>query len=189
MNSFVKSYDRVGPVSFVRCRQAKRIVLSLRPFKGIRVSLPWRCSFPAAEQFLLSRTDWIIANLHAVKTAENQLTALPGESLAIDIVAVTSRLADRLNFLSRKFSLPYTKISFRNQKTLWASCSHTNTISLNIQLCRLPDSLIDYVLLHELVHTRIKNHSSRFWKELSRLLINARDLDRELKSHHLKVLR
>ena len=54
-----------------------------------------------------------------------------------------------------------------------------------MNLIRLEDRLRDYVLLHELVHTRIKNHSRQFWAELDRHVGNARQLDRELKNHRL----
>ena len=68
--------------------------------------------------------------------------------------------------LAKIYGFKYAKASIRNQKTKWGSCSAKNNISLNINLVRLPDELRDYVILHELVHTRHKNHSNRFWETL-----------------------
>jgi predicted metal-dependent hydrolase len=54
---------------------------------------------------------------------------------------------------------------------------------LNVNLVRLPDELIDYTILHELVHTRIKNHGQRFWDQLDRLLGDAKQLDQALNEY------
>jgi predicted metal-dependent hydrolase len=58
---------------------------------------------------------------------------------------------------------------------------------LNVNLVRLPDELMDYTILHELVHTRIKNHGKRFWAQLDRLLGDARKLDRALNDYNLMM--
>lgn len=71
--------------------------------------------------------------------------------------------------LAKLHNLKFSKITLRNTKTRWGSCSGTNSISLSIQLMRLPEHLIDYVILHELAHTIHKNHGPGFWKFLNTL--------------------
>lgn len=78
-------------------------------------------------------------------------------------VEAKSFLTKRVAELASIHGFQYGKLSFRNQKTLWGSCSYHNNISLNIQLMRLPLHLIDYVIIHELCHTVHKNHSAKFW--------------------------
>jgi predicted metal-dependent hydrolase len=98
-----------------------------------------------------------------------------------------------LEELAKIHSIKYTRASIRNQKTKWGSCSAKNNISLNINLVRLPDELRDYVILHELVHTRFKNHSKMFWAELDRFvggsprdsLRRAKELSKKLKNYRL----
>lgn len=92
-------------------------------------------------------------------------------------------LPERLGFLARKHGFSYRKVSIRENRTRWGSCSWKDHISLNLHLMRLPDHLIDYVLLHELVHTVHRNHGPLFWAELDRLTGGARKLDRELKKY------
>ncbi len=92
-------------------------------------------------------------------------------------------LPERLGFLARKYGFFYRKVSIRENRTRWGSCSGKDHISLNLHLMRLPDYLIDYVLLHELVHTVHRNHGTLFWAELDRLTGDARKLDRELKKY------
>lgn len=97
-------------------------------------------------------------------------------------------LPHRLKELASIHGLKYNRVSIRKTKTRWGSCTHDNNINLCIHLMKLPDSLIDYVLLHELAHTVEKNHSSRFWDLLSAMLgANAKAIDKELKAHRPNI--
>ena len=83
--------------------------------------------------------------------------------------------------LSERYNLALNNLTFRLAKTRWGSCSHINNISLNINLVRQRQDLIEYVIVHELCHTKIKNHSATFWDFLTSFIPNARALDREIK--------
>jgi len=92
----------------------------------------------------------------------------------------------RTKELAQIHGLKHGKISVRNAKTRWGSCSGVNNISLNIQLMRLPSELIDYVILHELAHTVHKNHSSQFWSFLNQISGDAQGLDHKLRAYSTK---
>lgn len=95
-------------------------------------------------------------------------------------------LPTRLAFLAEKHNFQYGKVTLRNQKTRWGSCSYQNNISLNIQLMRLPSHLVDYVLIHELAHTIEKNHSNSFWELVySKMGISLNKCKKELKTQNL----
>ena len=97
-------------------------------------------------------------------------------------------LPERVTRLADLHGFRYAGLSFRNAVSRWGSCSARNTLSLSINLMLLPDHLVDYVILHELCHTREKNHGPRFHALLDRVTNGLhRRLDRELKGYTPKL--
>lgn len=82
-------------------------------------------------------------------------------------VFARSYLTDRVEELSRKHGFRYGRLFVRSQRTRWGSCSAKRNISLNRRLITAPTYVIDYVIVHELVHTRVMDHSQRFWVNLA----------------------
>tara|TARA_Y100000385_G_C12846839_1_gene531302 strand:- start:252 stop:776 length:525 start_codon:yes stop_codon:yes gene_type:complete len=96
-------------------------------------------------------------------------------------------LPERVKALAEKHNFKYKNVSIKNTRTRWGSCSFINNINLSIHLMRLPNYLIDYVILHELVHTKVKNHSKDFWNLLEIVSGNAKKLDREVKKYRILI--
>lgn len=89
-------------------------------------------------------------------------------------------LPQRLRTLSSQTGLAYTSVSVRQLKSRWGSCDNSKAITLSIFLMQLPWHLIDYVLVHELAHTKVMRHGAPFWEELERHLPGARQLRKEM---------
>ena len=96
-------------------------------------------------------------------------------------------LPTRTAELAQIHGFEYAKVSIRNSKTRWGSCSYNNNINLSLHLMMLPDHLIDYVILHELAHTKVKNHGIHFWNLLDKVSGNAKLLDKEVKQYRIGV--
>lgn len=99
-------------------------------------------------------------------------------------------LPGRVAILAQKHGFNYNRVFIKNHRSRWGSCSAKDNINLSLHLMRLSDDLIDYVILHELVHTEIKNHSPTFWKRMAEVCPQTQFLRKELrqKSHELKPL-
>ncbi len=91
-------------------------------------------------------------------------------------------LIPRLQELADQHGFSYSRIRFGTPRGRWGSCSSTGTISLNVNLLLLDDTLIDYVLIHELCHTRQMNHSIAFWSLVEKYLPEYRSLRSKLKN-------
>jgi predicted metal-dependent hydrolase len=173
--STIIEIEGIGPVLFERSQRARRLNITIRPIKGVRVAIPRGFSFKWARDYVDSKVSWIRKHLERLVEERQRHEFLSTELTQVDKLAI-------------KHGFSYNRISIRNQRTRWGSCSAKNNISLNIKLASLPHDLTDYVILHELVHTRIKNHSKTFWEALGRLIKDAKSADRRLKAYRLALL-
>lgn len=96
-------------------------------------------------------------------------------------------LPRRLSYLAEKYGFKYERVRYGTQKGRWGSCSSSGTISLNVGLMLLDVELIDYVLIHELCHTRQMNHSSNFWSLVESCLPDYKARRKILKSKNPTV--
>ena len=177
----------IGLVHFEHSSRARHVSITIRPFKNVRVAVPAGMPWEQARKIILTKIRWIKRSLGKVKEIEDYSPVLPHRTRFSDREAARQMLIQRLRELAGEYGFQYNRIFIRRQKTLWGSCSSKNNINLNIRLAELPNRLRDYVILHELVHTRIKNHSGEFWRELGRIVENAKNLHSELKRYHLSL--
>ena len=140
----------VGSVLFERSKKAKRVIISVNPFTGVRVAVPDGLSFGKAEAFIYTKIDWVQKHLDIIKRYEESRGAIPAIANKIDRAEAKRKLIRRLEYLAVEHGFTYNRVFIRNQKTRLGSCSSRNNISLNIKVSLLPKELMDYVILHEL---------------------------------------
>ena len=177
--------NEIGSILIEHSRRAKRINISVKAFRGVRVAVPLRVSFKDAMEFVHLKKGWIQNHLAKIELHKTQSRELADLSATIDRASAKRQLIDRLNRLAVKHGFTFGRATIKNQRTRWGSCSRNNNISLNVKLVLLPEELVDYVILHELVHTRIANHSNGFWDELNRYVENSKTIASRLKKYDL----
>lgn len=96
-------------------------------------------------------------------------------------------LSGRLQKLADQTGCSYRSVRCRQLASRWGSCSSRRDITLNIFLMQLPWELIDYVLIHELTHTKVLHHGPDFWAELERHAPNAKALRKTLRNYHSSI--
>lgn len=92
-------------------------------------------------------------------------------------------LFERVNYISNLYNLQFNSISITSAKSCWGSCSFSNKLHFSFRLIFCPLSVIDYIIIHELCHTKIKNHSDKFWNLVKQYYPDYKDQERWLKSN------
>ena len=122
-----------------------------------------------------------------IEHKSTQTAAKKGIELAYRVEA-KEYLPQKLDDMAALKGFKYNKLTIRNSLTRWGSCSSKNNISLSLHLMKLPDELIDYILLHELCHTVQKNHGQKFWELLDRVTDGkAKQLAKEVKKYSTRI--
>ena len=176
--------EGVGPVLFERSAKARSLNITVKPFKGVRVAVPEGLAFKKAEQIARSKASWIKKQQDKMWKLEEEYQTLP--EVYIDREKAKQLLESRLAEIAAKHGYKYNRVTIRNQKTRWGSCSRKNNISLNVKLVLLPDDLRDFILLHELVHTKVKNHGDEFWQEITKAEPKARERAKQINQLNLR---
>ena len=147
--------------------------------------------------WLIGSEIWFRGELVRVQSAAPGRIDFGGETLPVADTAADLRpaieqrlrqlaaheLPLRVGELARRHGFTVNRVTVRNQRTRWGSCSRRGTLSLNWRLVQAPGHVRDYIILHELAHLRQMNHSNRFWREVERLCPDYRTAERWLKQH------
>ena len=99
-----------------------------------------------------------------------------------------AELPTRCTDLARQHGLAVSRVTVRNQRSRWGSCSPRGAIALNWRLVQMPAAVSDYVILHELMHLRQPNHSRRFWREVGQVCEGWRQAEHWLRAHGRELL-
>jgi predicted metal-dependent hydrolase len=155
-------------VTFTRHPRARRYVIRVRADGSVRVTIPRWGSKRAAVEFVEHQRDWIAAQqVKAARARATRRPPMPKEQAQALRARARHELPPRLLELAERFGLTVTRISIRNQRWRWGSCSRQGHICLNWRLVDMPDAVRDYVLIHELMHLKRMDHSPGFWKHVA----------------------
>lgn len=172
----------------VEIKRSNRKTVSIEVAAGPRVLVraPYRMSDQEIQSFLDGKYEWIRKNVEQVTIKQKEREALP--KITMDEVR---KLADqalkvlppKVAFYAELMSVAYNRITVRNQKSRWGSCSTKGNLNFNCLLMLTPDEVQDYIVVHELCHRKEMNHSARFWAEVEKVLPDYRDREKWLKKH------
>jgi predicted metal-dependent hydrolase len=167
------------PMVFVRHPRARRYLIRVMEDGTVRVTVPRRGSQREAVAFVMREQAWIDKQLRARAEREQRERDRPtthdgagnrnherraAEAQRALIARARVELPPRLLWLAAEHGLAVARISIRNQRWRWGSCSRNRHICLNWRLVTMPEAVRDYVLIHELMHLKRMDHSPKFWK-------------------------
>ena len=164
MTQFTLPFESFEP-EFVRHPRARRYIVSVRRDGSVRVTIPRGGSRREAREFAEDQRGWI--ERQRLRLEAERAAAPPKADPAAETTErkrAARELPARLRDLARAHGLAVSRISVRNQRWRWGSCSRDGHICLNWRLVRMPAQVRDYVMIHELMHLKRLDHSPKFWK-------------------------
>ncbi len=151
-------------MEFVRHPRARRYVIRVKGDGSVRITVPRGGSRRDAELFAAENRRWIDEQRARLGQRAHQRLAYTPEAIEELKQQAAIELPPRLRRLAAHHGLVVSRISVRNQRSRWGSCSPSGHICLNWRLMLMPDAVRDYVLIHELMHLRRLDHSRHFWR-------------------------
>lgn len=155
------------PYTLIRSSR-KTISIVIRPSGEVEVRCPRRCSRREVDAFVTSKEAWLQKHLEAA-AARLQQPVLSREELKSLAGKAAAVLPEKVRQTAEKMAVTYGRITIRNQRTRWGSCSAKGNLNFNCLLMLCPEEVQDYVVAHELCHRKELNHSAAFWAEVEKI--------------------
>jgi len=182
----VKTSDNTIEYNLRCSKRARNISISIDCEVGVIAVKPWFVSTRTLEKFILQKQKWIFKHLDKFSKLDLKPLSKSSkvfyrknkEEIKIDAIKILERYNKIYNFT-------YNRISIKNQKTRWGSCSIKNNLNLNYRIKLLPQKLKEYIIVHELCHLKEFNHSKNFWKLVEKTIPDYKNIKKELKKYSL----
>lgn len=176
--------------------RSRRKTLSIRIDEDLHITVraPLFASDRVIYSFIEERTEWIEKHLRQLRKRQEEMRIEPEEILTAEEIRALAKEAvsyipARVSFFAEEIGVDYGRITIRNQRSRWGSCSSGGNLNFNCLLMLTPPEIIDYVVVHELCHRLEMNHSPRFWAEVESIIPAYKKHRKWLKTNGERILR
>ncbi|MCD7885781.1 MAG: DUF45 domain-containing protein [Lachnospiraceae bacterium] len=172
------------PYSIIRSKR-KTASIQVKSDGQVIVRAPLYMPSGQIDEFVRSHEVWIMHTKERLAAASANKRIITPEERERGIQAAVSQIPQRVAYYAARMGVTYGRITIREQKTRWGSCSSAGNLNFNWKLMLLPPELLDYVVVHELAHRKEMNHSPQFWAVVEKELPDYRERRRRLKEVNL----
>lgn len=144
--------------------RARRLRLAIYADGSFVVTKPRSLPENFVERFILDKAAWILKKMTDFKQYSGMRFNFTPKDYQAQKAAASAFIAQRIRHYNEYYHFTYHKVSVRNQKTCWGSCTRSGNLSFNFKILHLPAALADYIIVHELCHLKEFNHSKKFWQ-------------------------
>lgn len=153
----------------------RTIAIQVNPDLTVTVRAPRHATKRDIQRILREKEAWIQNHIEKMKDKKAQLEAMDAEPFTDDEIQglkeqASEYIPERVEYYAKIIGVEYDRITIRNQKTRWGSCSSKGNLNFNCLLMLAPPEVIDYVVVHELCHRKEMNHSKAFWWEVEKVM-------------------
>lgn len=164
MPSIVKISGRDLEYTLRVSDKAKRGRITISREGKVILTKPKRVSLESVEKFLILKADWVFKSLEKFKNLPNRLDTKNTKKEYLENKNKALTLAkSRIEYFNNIYNFKFNRVTIKNQKTRWGSCSKRGNLNFNYKIALLPVHISDYIIVHELCHLKEFNHSQRFW--------------------------
>jgi predicted metal-dependent hydrolase len=168
--------------------RSNRKTMSLEITKDLKVLVraPKRCSEARIRRFVSERMDWIVKHMAQMEEKHEKLQSvekLSNEELHALADRAVQVIPEKAAYYAEILHVTYGRITIRNQKTRWGSCSSKGNLNFNCLLMLTPERIVDYIIVHELCHRLEMNHSKRFWEQVAKIVPDYKAQEKWLKEN------
>lgn len=172
----------------------KTVAIQVNSDLSVTMRVPQQATKRDIERILKEKKDWILKHIEELKERKANFDAMAPEKLAKeeirDLAGKASKyIPERVAYFAKQVGVDYGRITIRNQKTRWGSCSSKGNLNFNCLLMLTPKEVIDYVVVHELCHRKEMNHSKAFWREVEKILPDYKNQKNWLKQEGSNIMR
>ena len=169
--------------------RARRISISVHPDLRVVVSTPSRTSMVVVKKFVQKHADWVRARLEKFRQMPKPKFVPGGSKKDYENSKEEARkfVKARIKYFNEFYRARVGRISIRNQKTRWGSCSVDGNLSFNYKLVRMPIRMADYIIVHELCHILQFDHSPRFWALVERAIPEYKKIRKQLQGQGVEI--
>lgn len=172
----------------------KTIAIQVNPDMTVIVRAPKRATEKDIERILLEKDKWIKKHIEQFKISKAENEARGIKSLTSDEIRkladeALEYIPERVEHFAKIVGVDYGRITIRNQKTRWGSCSSKGNLNFNCLLMLTPPEVIDYVVVHELCHRKEMNHSKAFWSEVEKVIPDYKRWVKWLKEEGINMIK
>lgn len=166
----------------VKRSDRRTIGLEVKRTGEVLVRTPTNMSDKTLSAFIEKHRAWIINKV--ILTMEKRKNAIefpPADELTYEeLEMIQAKIWNRVSYYRKQMEVTVGRITIRNQKTRWGSCSSKGNLNFNYRLYYLPEELLDYVVVHELAHRSHMNHSKEFWEEVEKYMPDYKERKKRL---------
>lgn len=163
----------------------KTLALQVKADGTVVIRAPQRLSLKRIETFVSEHESWIEKTRKKVQHAVTGKPPVTDEMRRIGIEKAKKVIPQKVAYFAGRMGVIYGRITIREQKTRWGSCSSAGNLNFNWKLMLLPEDLLDYVVVHELAHRREMNHSADFWAVVEAEMPDYKERRKRLKQEHI----
>lgn len=164
--------------------RARCLRITIYPDGELSATLPRGFQLEQLENFIRQKANWILRKIRLAQKRKPSIyfpKSSRREYLKYKDQAL--ELAKRnIEELNKAYNFKYKKISIRNQKTRWGSCSRKGSLNFNYKIVHLPEKYLDYIIVHELCHLKEFNHSKRFWNLVAEMIPDYKSVRKEFRN-------